>query len=315
VSMGGAVPGQPNFVQANSVSIPGKPGKGPNIEAYGTLPGFFDLIGARVLAGRLFDPARPGDVNPGKTGDMNSTSLSNVVLNRAAVRALGFAGPSQAIGRIVGGDNPKQIIGVVEDMRFRSPRETLPPTMYLFQLDPLSNGTAVVRFTGDPMAFTAAVESAWRRVAPQVPFIGRTVIQSLGSFYKSDDQTASLFLIGSALAVAIGCVGLWGLASFTTARRIREIGIRKTLGASSFDIVKLLVGQFLKPVLIANVFAWPLAYLAMRGWLAGFDDRIALSPLFFLAASALATVIAVVTVLAQAIRASGATPAWALRHE
>lgn len=315
VSMGGAVPGQPNYVQANNVPIPGRPGNGPDIEAYGTLPGFFDLIGAHVLAGRLFDAARPGDINPGKSGDMNSATLSNVVLNRSAVRALGFASPSQAVGRIVGGDHPKQIIGVIEDMRFRSPRELLPPTMYLFQIEPMTNGTAVVRFTGDPKAFTAAAEAAWRRVAPQVPFNGRTVVQSLGRFYKSDDQTASLFLIGSALAVAIGCVGLWGLASFTTARRIREIGIRKTLGASSLDIVRLLVGQFLKPVLIANVFAWPLAYFAMQGWLAGFDDRIALSPLFFLAASALATVIAVVTVLAQSIRASRATPAWALRHE
>jgi putative ABC transport system permease protein len=187
--------------------------------------------------------------------------------------------------------------------------------MYLFQLDPLANGTAVIRFTGDPQAFSAAAEAAWRRVAPQVPFNGRTVVQSLGKFYKSDDQTARLFLIGSALAVAIGCVGLWGLASFTTARRIREIGIRKTLGASSLDVVKLLVGQFLKPVLIANIFAWPLAFVAMRGWLAGFDDRIALSPLFFVAASALAIGIAVATVLGQSIRAARATPAWALRHE
>ncbi|RZM05078.1 MAG: FtsX-like permease family protein, partial [Sphingomonas sp.] len=257
----------------------------------------------------------PGDVNPGKNGDMNDTRLSNVVINRSAARALGFASPSRSVGRIVGGDNPKQIIGVVEDMRFRSPREVLPPTMYLFQLDPLTNGTAVVRFTGDPKAFAAAAERAWRGVAPQVPFNGRTVLQSLGGFYKSDDQAASLFLIGSALAVAIGCVGLWGLASFTTARRIREIGIRKVLGASSLDVVKLLVGQFLKPVLIANVFAWPLAFIAMRGWLAGFDDRIALSPLFFLTASAMATAIAIATVSGQAIRASRATPAWALRHE
>ena len=117
------------------------------------------------------------------------------------------------------------------------------------------------------------------------------------------------------LAVAIGCVGLWGLASFNTARRIKEIGIRKTLGASSADVVKLLVGQFLRPVLIANLFAWPLAFFAMRTWLAGFDDRIALSPLFFVAATVLALAIAVLTVLAQSLRAARSTPAWALRHE
>ncbi|WP_334009284.1 ABC transporter permease [Sphingomonas aerolata] len=113
----------------------------------------------------------------------------------------------------------------------------------------------------------------------------------------------------------IGCVGLWGLASFNTARRIREIGIRKTLGASSADIVMLLVGQFLRPVLIANVIAWPLAFVAMRTWLAGFDDRIALSPLYFVGASLLALGIAVLTVLGQSLRASRAAPAWALRHD
>ena len=85
--------------------------------------------------------------------------------------------------------------------------------------------------------------------------------------------------------------------------------------ASSTDIVTLLVGQFLRPVLIANLFAWPLAFLAMRTWLAGFDDRIALSPLFFVAATLLALAIAVLTVLAQSLRAARSTPAWALRHE
>ncbi|RZL83632.1 MAG: FtsX-like permease family protein, partial [Sphingomonas sp.] len=153
------------------------------------------------------------------------------------------------------------------------------------------------------------------REVPAIPFDARTTVQALEKLYKADDRMANLFAIGAGLAVAIGCVGLWGLASFTTARRVREIGIRKVLGASSADVVKLLVGQFLRPVLIANLLAWPLAYVAMRAWLAGFDDRIALSPLYFIAASALALVIAIATVLSQSIRASRATPAWALRHE
>lgn len=90
---------------------------------------------------------------------------------------------------------------------------------------------------------------------------------------------------------------------------VKEIGIRKTRGASSIDIVRLLVGQFLRPVLIANVFAWPLAFFAMRIWPAGFDDRIALSPLYFGAASLLAVTIAVLTVLTQSLRALRAAPA------
>jgi len=159
------------------------------------------------------------------------------------------------------------------------------------------------------------VQAAWRAEAPEVPFTALTADQSLDKFYRSDDRSAKLFIIGAVLAVVIGCVGLWGLASFNTARRVKEIGIRKVLGASTADVVRLLVGQFLRPVLLANLLAWPLAFLAMRTWLAGFDDRIALSPLFFGGASLLALAIAAATVSAQSLRAARATPSSALRHE
>lgn len=133
--------------------------------------------------------------------------------------------------------------------------------------------------------------------------------------YKFDDQNARLFTIGAALAILIGCVGLYGLAAFDTARRVKEIGIRKTLGASTADVLTLLIGQFLRPVLLANLIAWPIAFVVMRRWLAFFDDRIALSPLVFLGASLAAVLIASATVLGQAWRVSRAEPARALRYE
>ena len=117
------------------------------------------------------------------------------------------------------------------------------------------------------------------------------------------------------LAVLIGCFGLYGLASFNTSRRVREIGIRKTLGASTGDILRLLIGQFLRPVLLANIVAWPLAWLAMRGWLSSFDQKIALGPIYFLAATALTLLIAVGTVAGQAFAVAGSEPAKALHHE
>ena len=172
-----------------------------------------------------------------------------------------------------------------------------------------------MRVTGDPRTALKSLEGLWQRMVPQVPFNAQTADQRLTDFYEADDRATRLFGIGAGLAVLIGCVGLWGLASFNTARRTREIGIRKTLGASSTDIVKLLVGQFLRPVLIANLVAWPLAFLAMRTWLAGFEDAIALSPLFFIGASVVAVAVAVLTVLGQSLRASRAAPAWALRHD
>lgn len=225
--------------------------------------------------------------------------------------------PEAAIGNTVGGVRPRTIIGVVDDLRFGSPRDPNAPAYYLYYSEPEKLGTAVatLRFTGDPRDALEAVRGVWQRMVPQVPFSADTADQRLAKFYEADDRATRLFAIGAGLAVLIGCVGLWGLASFNTARRVKEIGIRKTLGASSTDIVRLLVGQFLRPVLLANILAWPIAYVAMRSWLTGFEDRVALSPVYFLGASLLATTISVLTVIGQSLRASRAAPAWALRHD
>jgi putative ABC transport system permease protein len=322
VSAGNAVPGGGYFTSSSNFSVPGQPDPGPALQFFEATPGFFQAVGARLVAGRIFDLKHPGDLNPNlnpgaasEGSGPNGPLPTNVILNETAVRALHYASPQAAIGKSFGGKTPKTVIGVVQDMRFGSPRLAVPATLYSFvERDPQSE-IGIVRFTGDPKEMLAAVRGAWLKEAPEVPFEGRTASQALDKFYARDDHTAHLFTIGAVLAVLIGCVGLWGLASFNTARRTREIGIRKTLGASSADVVKLLVGQFLRPVLIANLFAWPLAYVTMRTWLAGFDDRIALSPLFFLAATLLSLVIALVTVIAQSLRAARATPAWALRHE
>ncbi|TCQ06525.1 FtsX-like permease family protein [Sphingomonas sp. PP-CC-3A-396] len=317
VAVGNSVPGGGLLVTAANFKVPGNSGPGPQLQSFQTTPGYFRLLEAKLVAGRVFDAARPGDAKAtSATGEMPPGSTPvNVVLNRSAVAALRYASPQAAIGKTFGGDNPKTVIGVVKDMRFGSARSAVPPTLYEFQLRDPVMGFAMLRFTGDPQVTTDVVRRIWRETAPQVPFRARTAVQSLDRFYARDDRAARLFTIGAVLAVAIGCIGLWGLASFNTARRVKEIGIRKTLGASSTDIVRLLVGQFLRPVLIANLFAWPLAFFAMRTWLAGFDDRIALSPLYFGAASMLAVTIAVFTVLTQSLRASRAAPAWALRHD
>jgi putative ABC transport system permease protein len=161
----------------------------------------------------------------------------------------------------------------------------------------------------------AELQAKWRSLEPDTPFLASTADQRLAAFYRPDTQRARLFTAGAVLAVAIACIGLYGLASFSTARRIKEIGIRKVLGASTRDVLMLLVGQFVRPVLIANLIAWPIAFLAMRSWLSGFDQRIAISPLYFLAAGGGAALIAVLTVLGQAWHVARAEPARALRYE
>lgn len=312
VTTSDSAPGSSSF-NSDSYAVPGKPEPGPSLQAILVSSNFFPTFGLKLIAGRLPDDAHRADDT--RNANDSAPNVMNVVLNRKGVEALGFGSPEAALGKTVGRGNPRTIIGVVENARFFSPRDPVNPTMYYYQSRFTTIPRTTLRIDGDPQAMIAKLRTIWRQIAPDVPFEARTASQNMEDYYQADDRATRLFGIGAGLAVLIGCVGLWGLASFNTQRRVKEIGIRKTLGASATDIVRLLVGQFLRPVLIANLIAWPLAYVAMRTWLAGFDDRVALSLLYFVGASALALTIAVLTVLGQSLRASRAAPAWALRHD
>jgi putative ABC transport system permease protein len=137
----------------------------------------------------------------------------------------------------------------------------------------------------------------------------------VNSPYSDIQRQSAIFSAFSAVAVAIGSLGLLGLAVFTAERRTREIGLRKVMGASRWDILRLLGWQFTRPVLLANLIAWPLAYVFMRHWLDGFAYHIALSPLVFVGASVLALAIALLTVSAHAVLVARAPPTEALRYE
>ena len=324
VTSGDIAPGVDDTTEAGNVKRLGVPGDGPDINHVTGGPDFFTTYGAHLVAGRVLDrdhgfddapPKPPPGVDP-KT--LPPPPSRDVVLNMNAVKTLGFSSPQAALGQplISGKSRPLTVVGVVENIRFRTPHKPVDSTMYLMDSKNFENAVASVRYAGtDGKAMMARLEAAWRQVAPAVPFHATTAEENLDTYYRPDDQRARLFTIGAFLAVAIGCLGLYGLASFSTARRVREIGIRKTLGASTADILRLLIGQFLRPVLIANLIAWPLAWLAMRNWLSGFDQRIGLSPLYFIAATLLTLVIAVGTVAGQAFAVARAEPAKALRHE
>ena len=137
----------------------------------------------------------------------------------------------------------------------------------------------------------------------------------MGELYEAEDARAQMFAAFSILAIIIGCLGLFGLAAFTAERRTKEIGIRKVLGARTRDIVRLLVWQFSRPVIVANLLAWPVAWWLMRDWLNKFDQRIDLSPTPFLLAAFVALAIAIVTVVGHAMKVARANPIHALRYE
>ena len=141
------------------------------------------------------------------------------------------------------------------------------------------------------------------------------LLEARDQYVRAEQSRAQIFAAFSLLAVIIGCLGLFGLAAFTAERRTKEIGIRKVLGARTRDIVRLLVWQFSRPVIIANIIAWPIAWWMMRDWLNGFDQRIPLTPVPFLVAAAIALGIAIATVVGHAVRVARANPIHALRYE
>ena len=156
---------------------------------------------------------------------------------------------------------------------------------------------------------------AWRHVAPDVPLQMISAMDNLDKYYQPDRNRSHLFEIGALVAAAIGCIGLYGMAAFSTSRRMLEVAVRKVLGASRGAVVKLLVGQFMMPVLVANLLAWPIGYIALSDWLAQFNDRVAIGIVPFAAAGGAALAVAVATVSALAFGSANAAPSKALRSE
>ncbi|MDQ4087572.1 MAG: ABC transporter permease, partial [Pseudomonadota bacterium] len=244
----------------------------------------------------------------------------NVVVNRRAARMFGFRDPSAAIGQQVrvsigGGDMvPSTIVGVVEDTRIRSARDEIEPLIFTY--DPANTRQLIVRYrSGQPAEVMAGIERAWREFLPDIPFDGAFAEDLEAELYERDRTRAAVFAGFAILAVIISCLGLFGLASFTAARRTKEIGIRKVLGARVRDIVKLLVWQFTKPVVVANLIAWPVAWWVMRDWLNTFDVRVDLGPTPFALAGLLALGIAIGTIAGHAVRVARTNPIHALRYE
>ncbi|HEY7809077.1 MAG TPA: FtsX-like permease family protein [Allosphingosinicella sp.] len=308
------------------VQMPGR-SEPINIGTYGVDAGFFDTMGIKLVAGRLFDENRPGDdaTQPVLSDPVWEKAFAargvNIVVNELATQRMGFANPRDAVGKVVKsalvdsefGLVPATIIGVVENSRFRSIRDPLEPI--LFRLDKTGAGNLLIRYSGDPATIRARTEAVWKRVVPDVPYDGEFSEDIVAELYQAEEARAQTFAGFALLAVVVACLGLFGLAAFTAERRTKEIGIRKVLGARSGDIVKLLAWQFSKPVIVANLIAWPVAWWVMRDWLNGFDSRIDFGPTPFLVAGTLALVIALGTIAGHAFKVARSNPIHALRYE
>lgn len=312
-----------------AVRAPGAP-QDLSVGVYGVDADFFRTMDVPLLAGRALGDRFANDrvihVDDAAEADRAQAAARlqarglNIVLNRNAAQLLGFATPEAAIGKTVktsvdGSDLiPATIVGVVEDTRIRTARDAIEPIIYTY--DPDRTYQVIVRYAAaKPSEVMAGLRRVWRRFEPEIPFQGQFAETILAEVYAADRARGALFAGFSALAVVIACLGLYSLASFTTERRTREIGIRKVFGARVRDIVRLLAWQFSKPVVLANLLAWPVAWWAMRQWLNGFDLRVPLGPAPFLAAGLTAVAIALATVAGQSMRVARTNPIHALRYE
>jgi putative ABC transport system permease protein len=327
VSGGRSTIGVNTFGMENmTVTAPGA-ARSVEFELYRVDLGFFATMGIAPVAGRIFAEGRGMDDSTVADSSYEAAAAMarrgyNAVINEAAARLIGYSDPRQAVGRTLLADDgdveavgrtPVTIIGVVGNSRFRSIRDPLAPMIFL--QDRVQPGWLLVRYRGAPDAVRARIGQLWKRIAPDVPFEAELAEDVVNKLYAPEAARAGIFAAFALLAVAIACLGLYGLAAFTAERRTREIGIRKVLGARTRDIVALLVWQFGRLVLIANLIAWPVAWWAMRGWLNGFDLRIALDPLPFAAAAALALAVAALTVIGHALKVARTHPVHALRYE
>ena len=269
-----------------------------------------------IIAGRDFNPNNVAD-------------SSSILLNMAAVSALHLT-PEEAVGKAVVRPDYVQgysrrdttkapvtglVIGVVEDFPYRSMHKKIDPLAIAPKPHTVDRIIHVRLPAGKMQEKIQGLETAWKKIFPGYGFDYWFINEEFGRMYENETKVAGLTENFSWLAILITCVGLYGLASFMSQQRIKEIGIRKTMGASSFQILALLLSVFGKLLLIASVIALPMAYFLSSRWLQTFEYRTSLSLVVFGGAIGLIVVITLVTVGYESLKASLANPVKALRHE
>ena len=267
--------------------------------------GFIPAYSIKMAAGRNFSKAF-------------STDTSNYIINETAVQQLGWKSAQSAIGKdLKYGNIQGKIIGVVNDFHFESLHQKIIPLVFLL---PSPNkgryGRMSIKINGQNITSAlSSIENTWHKYVPNVPFDYTFLDDRFKKLYDSEQQQSYLFTIFSVLAIFIACLGLFGLSAFTISQRVKEIGIRKVLGATVQQIVMELSSNFLKLVLLSAVIALPVAWLFMRNWLQQFAFRVELSWWIFLTAGLGALIIAFGTISSQAVKAAMTNPVKSLRNE
>jgi putative ABC transport system permease protein len=274
---------------------------------------YVKTLGLKIIAGRDFSKNMATDVREA------------FIINETAVNEFGFGSPEKAIGQPIGWNEwePKdtlnpvkkgKVIGVIQDFHYKSLHEKV--TASVIQLYPQVTFKIAIKLKTTGIKNTLAyIRDTWTKFVPSYPLDYQFMDESYARMYKSEEKLAELLWIFTAMAILIGCMGLFGLAAFSAEQRVKEIGIRKVLGATTGGIMVLLSKNFLQLVIISLLVASPVAWWAMSKWLQDFAYKINISWWIFVLAGLAALFVALITVSFQAIKAAIANPVKSLRTE
>jgi ABC-type antimicrobial peptide transport system permease subunit len=280
------------------------PGKDPKTQivfpSMDVSENFFDVFQTKLLSGRVFSPNFKADTN-------------NYILNEKCARTMGMT-PESAIGQTISFSDVKgTVIGVVGDFNFKPIQTAIEPLVIRLNK---WGGTVMVRAKpGATEATIKALGKISRDLNPAYPFSYGFLDQELANQYKGEQQMGSIFNLFAILAIFISCLGLYGLSAYMAEQRTKEIGVRKVLGASLFNIVRLLSTDFTRLIFIAMIIAIPLSWWAVNSWLRSFAYHVQVGWMIFVLAPLAALLVAWITVSYESIRAGVANPVKSLRSE
>ena len=267
---------------------------------------FAQTLGVELAAGRFFSREYGED-------------LTAILINEAAVRSLGLTDP---VGKyILQPQGPQQfqrlkIIGVMKDFNIKSMHTPIEPVCFTVLGNFGGDQFATVRLSGNDVPETLkTIEQKWQTFTANQPFQYDFFTDLWNNLYSSEMKTGKIFVLFSVLAIFIACLGLLGLITYITNKRTREIGIRKTYGASAQVVLRLLSREVVYLILISSLFAYPVAYFGSKYWLQGFAGKVKVSPLIYIIATLIALAIGWLSILYQTRKAANYSPADALRLE
>jgi len=263
-------------------------------------PDFVSLAGLQIVKGRNFDKKNESDYNRA------------FILNETAVKEFGLKNP---VGTQFTGEPFGEVVGVVKDFHFKSAHHPVEPlAIYCSKED--MNGFINFRINPKDQNKTLAyIERVWKKYSPESPMESVKLNEVYNKLYDNENRLREIFLYFSVLSIFIACLGLFGLATYIAEQRTKEIGVRRAIGASVFQIVLMLTKAYSIWVLLANLLAWPISYIMVRYWLKNFTDHIVITPALYVEAGILVFVTALATVNYQAIIAASKKPVEALRYE